>query len=72
MKKVGIAPTVNPSNTAPTEESGGVSALYKGLGVVAFGVLAYLVYKKLATPKPVQASSPSRDRHVENVLSYRN
>ena len=30
MKKVGVAPTVNPSNATPTEESGGVSALYKG------------------------------------------
>ena len=55
----------------PTSESSDANMIYKGLGVVALGFVGYYIYKKFTpSPKPTQASLPSRDRHVE-LVSHR-
>ena len=65
-KRVGIAPTVDPSNVSPsTEESERVSTLYKGLGLVALGVLAYISFTK----SPLLLNLRELPRHLEiNML----
>ena len=64
-KKVDVAPAVNSTSASSSTEEAKEQArlppsLYKGLGLVAIGVFTYIVYKKLATPRPTRVSSPSR------------
>ena len=61
-KKVDVALAVNSTSASSSTEEGALTPLlYKG--IVAIGVFTYIVYKKLATPRPAQVFSPSRAPH---------